>query len=104
MEILGVIIGFILLVGGLLIYASLSWGYVTYLFYAWFLLPVFHDLPHVTLVQAIGLNFFIGLFVKYNPNEKEEDDKKKKISRIIVALGMPWFTLLMGYIFKAWFM
>lgn len=79
----------------LLIYSVLSWALVTYKFWYWFLIPVFPELPEITYTLAIGLTFFIGLFISIQPLIKNEflDNSNKW-----VFLLYPWITLLIGYL------
>lgn len=110
MEILiGILAGLFfgsLFIAALVLYGTFSWGYVTYLFYAWFLLPVFPGLPHLTFMKACGLMFFIGLFKTYDPDapKKEYKNDTARVTATITGLAMPWLTLLIGWAFKAIFL
>ena len=88
MEILIVI----LIIGVLLTYTSFMGGLVVYKFWYWFLLPVFHDLPHITYAQAVGLMFFIGLF-KYHGKSNEHDKDMENLTMTLVA---PILMLIVG--------
>ena len=97
MEILGASLLLVLILMGATIYGSLSWGFVLYKFWYWFILPVFVTLPLITFWQAVGIFFVIGLFNVPIPNETKDEylDKTKSYGNILI----PWVTLLMG-----WFM
>ena len=84
---------------GLLLYSTISHGVVLYYFYNWFLLPVFHNLPEITFVQAFGLALFINLFKLSNSTKYKykEQEIKTDINWAYYFIG-PWLTLLFGYI------
>lgn len=99
MEALIIVIVFIVIMAIVVTYAALSWGYVCFKLWYWFLLPVFPTLPSVTFWQCVGLMFFISLFKNHSSNSiKEEFTDESKVF-ISVAIG-PWLTLLVAYFFK----
>lgn len=108
MEALIAIIGVATLFTALIIYGTFAWGYVAHVFYNWFLLTAFPNLPHLTLIQVIGLSFFVGLFTQRpefgKKKEKDERTNIEKAKSFCAALGGPWFVLLLGYLFKTWFL
>lgn len=84
------------------IYLGLSWGIVTVNFWEWFIIPIFPDLPHITVFQAIGLFYFISLFKTQATYVVEEmEDKTRGWISIIIT---PWVFLLIGYLFKSIFL
>ena len=94
----------IAVVGGLLIYSSLSWGFVLHKFYYWFLLPVFPELPQINFWQAVGLYFIVGLFHNHNSKSlKEELYEKDKYSRAAALLFTPWLMLIIGWFIHSLF-
>lgn len=98
MKILGIIIGSVMILLsfiGTLCYNILVWGFVCYKFWAWFVQPVFIELPSITYLQAIGLTFFVSIF-KAEIKKKEDGDKKNTIAILI----FPWMTLLIGLLFS----
>ena len=97
MEALIALLGILALVAGLVLYSSLSWGYVCFKFWYWFVLPVFTELPHVTFWQAVGLMFFISLF--RNPGGKKSDSDKSDINWGLI-IASPWLTLIVAWFFK----
>lgn len=95
-----------LMIAGMLIYSILSWGWVCFKFWAWFVLPVFGEafpnLPHIGFIEACGLMFFIALFKGGGGNVKKEyKDEKGSILTLTLA---PWLTLLIGWLFMTFFM
>ena len=95
----------ILLIGifivGATIYSSLSWGFVMFKFYGWFLLPIFINLPEITYTQAVGLALFSTLLHSHYSDSIKDDyiSKTKQWASFIT----PWLVLLMGYIIYSWF-
>ena len=77
------------------VYSTAAVGFVISVFWFWFLLPLFPMLPHLTVIQAIGLTFLLNAF---KPNYKEmteslsklgeqdEDAQKKTIASIFVLI------------------
>jgi len=94
MELIAVIL-VILLVAGMFVYHTLSWGLVLFKFWGWFVLPVFTTLPVITFAQAIGLMFVIGLFTGTSEIIKKE---YKEEWSVWIGLAYPWLTLIFGWI------
>src|SRR5258706_14116582 len=83
------------------LYDSMSCGFVLFKFYGWFVLPVVYFAPHITYWQAIGLMFVIALFKNHSiPELNEEHYKYVKAQRILGALLNPWMTLVIGWFVK----
>ncbi len=83
----------IILIGVLITYSTLMYGYVLWCFWYWFILPVFPELPEITFVQAIGLMFFVSLF-KYSSTAKTKDDEA--LYSILVGVLIPIIALVVG--------
>ena len=75
-------------------------GILTYYLWRWFVIPIFPAVPLFTLVQAIGLNFFINLFKNHGSFKSKEDKADFDFTPII----LPWLALLIAWIFKLIFM
>jgi len=88
----------IILTAVIFIYEALIWGWVLFKFWEWFVLPVFSNLPVLTLGQAIGLIFVIGLF-KPMTTEIIKKEYKESWGHWLV-LAYPWITLILGWL--AW--
>lgn len=95
-TLLGLLLALIL-IAGIFIYSTLSWGFVLYRFWYWFLLPVFPDMPHVTLLTTIGLAFLVGAFVRHQEPHKETTKAENKTT-IMNWLIAPWISLFFGWI------
>lgn len=107
MEIVIAIVGVVALIVGIILYSSLSWGYVAYKMWSWFILPVFTQAPTITFWQAVGIMFFIGLFHNHTTADVYISDKweyKDKNSAMVNALIAPWVTILVAYMIKTMFM
>lgn len=94
----------VLLILGLLIYSSFSWGYVLFNYWYWFILPAFPMLPIITFYQAVGLMFFIGLFnIRNSTLLTSLQSKKDKNTEVVGAFLAPWLSLLIGWTIKVLF-
>ncbi len=94
--IVGAII-FLLIFGGGIIYGTISWGIVLYLFWKWFVITTFISLPIISLEQAIGLFMIINLFKSNNINIVKEEYRELSSENIGVLIA-PWMTLFMGWL------
>jgi hypothetical protein len=98
LQALIVFLGVIALIPILLLYSSFAWGYVSSVFYAWFVLSVFPQAPQISVSQFIGFAFFLGAILpKYTatPIKTEYKDTQSAISLLIVS---PWISLGVGYL------
>lgn len=103
MEALVAILLVILLLGAIMSYASLSWGWVLYKYWGWFILPVFTDAPTINYWQAVGLMLVIGLFNRSTSIIKDEyTDNSKMWGHLILG---PWIALFIAWIIRSvWIM
>lgn len=76
------------------VYSSLSWGFVLYKFWGWFLLPIFPTLPILDFWMAVGLMFVIGLFHAKSPVAENLDI----VTNFIITFLGPWITLILAWI------
>lgn len=83
----------------LILYGSISWGYVTHTFYSWFILTSFPDLPNFSIIQFIGFSMFISTIIRGN-YVSIKDEYRDKNSEYIIMFIMPWVTLLIGWVVK----
>jgi hypothetical protein len=90
------LLGEIAKIPSFLIYHSMSWGYVMYKFWYWFLLPVFPNMPHIGFWQAVGLHLFSGMFKNHKVSVKMKEEFIKKDDTMISSLVAPWLMLLVG--------
>jgi len=90
---------FLVFIGLVFIYETLTWGLVLFKFWGWFVLPVFVALPALTFVQALGLMFVIGLFkLNYTGEGIKDEFKKNEWNSVITLIVFPWITLLFGWL------
>jgi len=83
----------------LLVYNALSWGFVTFKFWTWFVLPVFVTLPALTFLQAVGLWVFITLFQNQTmPTVKKE--YRDETANTIMPIVAPWLVFAIGFLIK----
>lgn len=90
----------ILLVLGAVLYGSLSWGFVVYKFWNWFLIPVLAiALPDVVVMPMTywgGVALFLfTIFFRLNGNSYSNEDKNWGLSILT-----PWAILLLGWFLK----
>ncbi len=106
MEALFIIIGVLGLAAIGIIYSAFAYGFLTYKFYYWFMLPVFHSLPEITIAQAIGVGLFISLFKgSSSSNEyKYKGESIKAETKWGTLLFMPWLILGAAYVIKCIFL
>jgi hypothetical protein len=93
------VLGIILLVAFILVYATFAWGFVLWKFWYWFLLPVFPSLPEVTLVQCVGLMFILSLFHVQTPQMIKKEYKDESLQNWATFLS-PLLTLFIGWLIK----
>ncbi len=99
MEALFTLIGTLGVVAILIIYGALSWGYVSYTFYNWFILTSFPDLPHLSIVQFIGFSLFANTIIRHGSVFIKDEYKDKNLEYFSMALN-PWLVLLFGWLLK----
>lgn len=88
----------ILIVSILVVYASFSWGFVAFKFYGWFILPVFPDLPHYSVIQFIGFLFFIGVFTSKGGSTQIKKELRDETSEWTMTILSPWISLILGWL------
>lgn len=82
---------------------AISWGFVCFKFWVWFILPIFPMLPILTFLQCVGLMFFISLF-KPQYSVKDKKDEVVKVKDILSSLILPWIVLCIAWIIKTLFL
>jgi hypothetical protein len=95
-EFFAMILGVSAIIGLLVAYSAMSWGYVLYKFWGWFLLPVFPNLPHINFLLAIGLMMFIDLFKNHSNLVIKKEYREVNTEMIGHAIA-PWIILLVGF-------
>ena len=100
--VLGIIgIGFVVFIfAAFIVYGVFSNGIAGMYLWEWFLVPL--GVSKISLLHAVGFAALCRLFTHENSlaNMYKEDDltSSQKLSKIIIALLLPWATLLFGYI------
>lgn len=77
----------------LTIFLTIVGGFVLVKFWDWFIIPIF-QFKSLTLIQAIGLSYFISYIKTTFKRNEDEFDFVKMISQMIFSLIM--FVLLFG--------
>jgi hypothetical protein len=97
-TILVAVIGFVGVMALALCYAALSWGFVAYKFWGWFIPMAFPTIaiPHLLYYQAIALIMFLDLF-KTIPTQQIKKEYKDETAAAIVSVIAPWIVLGVGY-------
>lgn len=72
-------------------------GYVLSVLWGWFIVPFFH-LPTLPLVYAMGIAIIIDFALFRMSTHKDDRDKKQQIIDVVIALIMPFWFLLIGWI------
>lgn len=100
-TVVGVLVLFLLM--GL--YGSWAAAFVGVRLWAWFVVPVF-GLPLLTLPQAYGLSLLCHFWTWQHFSSKCKDERtwKEHLGEAIGLLIAPWFTLLVGWVCKAYFL
>ncbi len=97
MEAVLALVGLVALIPLMVLYGSMSWGYVLLKFWTWFMLPVFTTVPHITFWQAVGLMLVISMFKGTGTLDIKDEYKEDKWHRIAYSLMGPWLTLACGW-------
>ena len=101
-TILFTIFGFIGVMALAFCYAALSWGFVTYKFWGWFIPMAFPTItiPHLFYYQAIALIMFLDL-VKVTSTRQIKKEYRDETATAIIAVIAPWVILGVGYLVYA---
>jgi len=98
MELLITIIGVICLLPVLLTYTTLSRGFIISKLYLWFILSIFPNLPHFTILQFIGFCLFLSLITSQGSSTPIKKEYKDETLGYISMIFAPWMVLLFAYI------
>jgi hypothetical protein len=94
-TIIGFLFGVFFIVG-ILTYTVVSWGFVASVFYSWFILPIFPDMPEISLLSFIGIMFFLTTIFPKNTQTIKTEYTDSVTTALSWILG-PWITLICGY-------
>lgn len=90
----GILIGFIFV-----LYSALAYGFVTDVYYDWFIVSRFSSLPDITYLQFVGITLFLyALYPKYGVSFIKPEYENNTTKWLHFILG-PWIMLLFGYLF-----
>lgn len=99
-EAFGKFVAVLLGAGLLVIYTSLSWGFVTYTLYSWFVIPVFPNFPALSVMAFVGLHLFVNSFIRSGSTASIKDEYKDKSTQWTIMFLSPWVTLFFSWIIK----
>lgn len=97
MEVLVAILGVVALIIVALLYGSLSWGFVVSKFYVWFVLPLYPDAPQFTLMQFVGLMFFLSALLPKVYVGKVKKEYREDNNDALMLLLAPWISFVLGW-------
>ncbi|MEP0872404.1 hypothetical protein NDA01_21550 [Trichocoleus desertorum AS-A10] len=78
--------------------AAIANGFMVYLFWGWFIHPVFSGAPNLTLAQSIGLAAIVAVLVKSGSRESKKSKDQSNgeaIAEFLITYGA---MLLFGWI------
>ena len=84
---------------GLLFYSTFSWGYVSYMFYGWFIHPIFPTLPDFTYIQFAGFLLFLHVLLPKHTHVVKQEYRDQENEWIVILLT-PWLSLFFGWLFR----
>ena len=77
------------------------WGYVSYMFYNWFVLGAIPTLPHFNILQFTGFYMFCKALL--HQEAIQIDDEYKKNDRNLSMFITPCLVLIFGWLFHVLF-
>jgi len=80
------------------LYTSISWGFVAYKTYYWFILPLSTVLPQLTLFQMVGIVIFVSILTNKKSTTKYKNLEEEKTEKFLNFILAPWLVLLMSYV------
>jgi hypothetical protein len=100
------LIALLLIIGAIglfIIYSSLSWGFVSFKFYGWFILSSIPTLPESNVIQFMGIFLFLNCLIRGGSSAQIKDEYKDNLGTISTALISPWVTFIIGWLIHLWF-
>lgn len=98
MEVILAIIAILALIVVALFYSSFAWGYVVSKFYVWFILPIYPEAPQFTIMQFVGIMFFLGAILpKFYAKDVKKEYRENEHEWAVMVLA-PWITLICGWV------
>ncbi len=99
MEAIGTLFVTIGIVSLIMLYSSLSWGYVIFTLYNWFILPTFPTLPYISILGFIGIYLFVNSIINVSQTHIKDEYKDKTMAYASLFLN-PWLTLGFSWLVK----
>ncbi len=96
MEIILLILGVLVLLLALILYSSISWGFVCTKFYVWFIISVFPTAPEFHLWQFVGFMLMMSA-IRPSISDSIKDEYRDQTKHWISVILGPWLALLIGY-------
>jgi hypothetical protein len=100
-ESIGKFFGVLFLTIVLMLWMVFSSGYVLLHYYEWFIIPLGYNLPTLSLLQFVGISFFMKLFISKSNKVWIKDEYKDKTTENVAIVLSPFIALLFGYILKS---
>lgn len=91
---------FALIMIGVILYKSFSWGFVGFKIYNWFIIPIFTGAPVLSWVYIAGIMFFVNCFTSSNTISYIKEEYRDNTSGISASIFAPWLMLLSAWVFK----
>lgn len=79
------------------------WGTVTVAYYNWFVLSVFTALPVITVIQAVGLRWFVSIMDVNIPVERPTDTSYSTAERAGISTVCALVAWGFGWALHSWF-
>lgn len=97
---MGFLLGIAIFVG-LLFYSCFAWGFVVSKFYVWFIIPLFPDVPDISVAGFIGIMLFLFALLPKHVNSIRDEYKNVGMEWGGSLLG-PWLSLFCGWLIHLW--
>lgn len=87
------------------VYGVFVSGFVISKFWVWFLMPIFSEIPKISIWQGVGLSYFvIAIFPKRIDILKDEKEREIDFSKFAFKILGPWLLLFFGWLLKVCFL
>lgn len=83
--------------------SKLSWSFVAYKFYYWFITSIFEDTPKLSYVDVIGIILTFYAFMPKSFIINKVDSKDEEITFRKSLILYPWVILFIGYLIYSLF-
>lgn len=93
-------IGFVGLLGGLMVYGAVVGAFVLSALWGWFVTPAF-GIPVPPLPIVAGLSLLIHYATGHAPTTYK-DHETNGLQDTVLGMLMPWFALLIGWAIHLW--